>query len=100
MYYYLGHFSAFIPPGSVRVQTISSGPSPLEITAWETPDNDIVMVALNKDETVFGARKYQIYVPSRGYINVDMPKGSIQTIIFKAGEEDSKLNMNVATSLR
>ncbi len=83
MYYFLGHFSAFIPPGSVRLGVDSTGPAPLEITAWLTPMDDIVMVALNKDQTLIGSRKYQIHVPNRGYINVDMPKGSIQTIIFR-----------------
>jgi glucosylceramidase len=84
MYYHLGHFSAFIPPGSVRIHLIQDLPAAVELTAWETPCGDLVIVALNQDLfPILGNRSYDIYVPERGWININMPPGSIQTIVFK-----------------
>ena len=43
---------------------------------------------MNRDKTLLGARKYYIEVEGRGFVNIDMPKGSIQTIIFSDTSEE------------
>ena len=72
MYYYLGHFSKFVPPGSKRIKTNSQAPllvAPMEVTGFLTPDGNVVLVVLNRDIT---GHKYYIEVPGRGYINMDV----------------------------
>ena len=51
-YYYIGHFSKFIPVGSKRIG-VSKFSDKLETTAFLTPDNRRVVVVLNRsDESV------------------------------------------------
>lgn len=47
-YYYIGQFSKYILPGSVRLGS-SSYSNWIEITAFENPDGTIVIVLLNKN---------------------------------------------------
>ncbi|GMH54023.1 hypothetical protein TrRE_jg1192 [Triparma retinervis] len=83
MWYYLGHFSKFVRPGSVRVGCSSTAPftqSPMEAACFETPDDKVVIVVLNRDIT---GHKYNVQVVGTGnYINVEVEKHSIQTIVF------------------
>jgi glucosylceramidase len=46
-YYYLGHFSRFIVPGSVRL-AFSRYTDALEVTAWRRPDARVVVVVMNR----------------------------------------------------
>jgi glucosylceramidase len=46
-YYFIGHFSKFVPAGSRRIAH-SSFTSQLESTAFITPDNQVVLVVLNQ----------------------------------------------------
>ena len=48
-YYYLGHFSRFIKPGSKRI-LCSTNRDALEATAVTTDDGSVVVVALNRTE--------------------------------------------------
>ncbi|MGM0509331.1 MAG: glycoside hydrolase family 30 protein [Fusobacteriota bacterium] len=48
-YYYLGHFSKFILPGAVRINTESNFDS-LQKTAVKNKDGSIVLVVINKEE--------------------------------------------------
>ena len=41
------------------------------------------MVCLNRDDSFIGKRQYYVRVPGRGYINLSLPAGGIQTIVFK-----------------
>jgi glucosylceramidase len=82
MYYYLGHFSKFVRPGSKRIQVTSTGnliSAALEATGVVTPDGKVVLVVLNRD---FAGHKYNVEVEGRGFVNVDVDGHSIQTIIF------------------
>jgi len=59
MFYFLGHFSRFVPPGSVRIDSQLWGPAyngtagvaanPVESVAFDTPDGQRVLVLLNRD---------------------------------------------------
>ena len=46
-YYYIGHFSKYIKPGSVRI-AFSKYSGDIEITAFKNTDNSIAVVILNK----------------------------------------------------
>lgn len=47
MYYALGHFSKFIPPGSVRIESnVSTGD--IKVTAFLRPDNGISLIIFNE----------------------------------------------------
>lgn len=46
-YYYIGHFSKFINPGSTRI-AFSNYSENLEITAFKNPDNSLAVVVLNR----------------------------------------------------
>lgn len=47
-YYYIGHFSKFIMPGSKRV-AFSKYTSDIEVTAFKNPDNSIAIVLMNRN---------------------------------------------------
>ena len=47
-YYYIGHFSKFIMPGSKRI-AFSKYTSDIEVTAFKNPDNSIAIVLMNKN---------------------------------------------------
>ena len=48
-YYYLGHFSRFIPRGSRRI-AVSSYTDKLEVVGFETPEGERVLVVLNRTD--------------------------------------------------
>lgn len=47
-YYYIGHFSKFIIPGSKRI-AFSKYTSDIEVTAFKNPDNSISIVLMNRN---------------------------------------------------
>ena len=47
-YYYIGHFSKFIKPNSVRIGVINN--SKLDVVSYMTPENKMVIVILNKND--------------------------------------------------
>ncbi len=47
-YYYIGHFSKFIIPGSKRI-AFSKYTSDIEVTAFKNPDNSIAIVLMNRN---------------------------------------------------
>ena len=46
-YYYIGHFSRFIKPGSKRI-AFSKFDDSLEVTSFKNPDESIAVVILNR----------------------------------------------------
>eukprot|EP01137_Pigoraptor_chileana_P009599 Opistho-2@58118 len=84
MFYALAHFSAFIPPGSVRVAINLAGTSigAPEIGAFRRPDGAFAVVALNSSPLF--KKVYSIAHPGTGqFANLEMPAASMQTILFK-----------------
>ncbi|XP_022106202.1 glucosylceramidase-like [Acanthaster planci] len=84
MFYHLGHFSKFIPPGSVHIGMTKSKDNDLESIAFKIPDgNTLAAVILNRfDET----KNLSIYDASVGYINAQVPARSIQTYLWTSGK--------------
>lgn len=50
MFYALGHFSKFIPPGSVRMDGSSSRLNVIQTLSVKRPDNSFAVIFLNKYE--------------------------------------------------
>ena len=86
LFYYMGHFSKFITPGSHRIHVESSAPplqKPMEVTSFLSHDGqNFVTVVLNRGDS---SQNYSISVKDddRGFINVNIAGNSIQTIVFK-----------------
>jgi glucosylceramidase len=56
-YYAWGHFSKFVQPGAVRVDSTDLGAGSIETTAFKNPDGSIVLVALNSGS---GSQTFQV----------------------------------------
>jgi len=48
-FYYMGHFSKYIRPGAVRVES-SAANDALEVTAFKNPDNTIAVIVMNRTD--------------------------------------------------
>eukprot|EP01112_Ceratiomyxa_fruticulosa_P012583 TRINITY_DN3491_c0_g1_i1.p1 TRINITY_DN3491_c0_g1~~TRINITY_DN3491_c0_g1_i1.p1 ORF type:complete len:510 (+),score=97.18 TRINITY_DN3491_c0_g1_i1:112-1641(+) len=68
-YYYMGHFSRFIPPQSVRIGWVSNVPQ-LQVTSFLRPDNLIATVILNTSDQP----------ESFTYVNIDTGEWASMTI--------------------
>jgi glucosylceramidase len=51
MFYHLGHFSKFVPNGSVRIDA-SSDSENVAFVAFQRPDDGIAVVVVNKNDEV------------------------------------------------
>lgn len=81
MFYYFAHFTKFITPGSTNViaDSRASQGTPMDCTAFKTPDNKLVIVVQNAD---IYPHNYWIQVKGHGYLNKSIAKGSIQTFVL------------------
>lgn len=80
-FYYLGHFSRFVDPGSKRI-LVTKYTDMLEVTAFLTPTSKLVIIILNRSDTDVSAR---ICVQKGGEIShrtfaLCSPKHSIMTM--------------------
>jgi len=75
-YYYMGQFSKFILPNSVRVQ--SSCPSGLQCTAFLRPDNMVAVVVLNTG----GQDVTFKLVQHNGFARYTIPAHGITTLTY------------------
>ena len=75
-YYYIGHFSKYVIPGSVRIESLSDEVN-LKNVAFVTPNNDTVIIILNESELDY---KVKIEINKNNKI-VEIPRRSISTII-------------------
>jgi glucosylceramidase len=75
-YYVIGHASAFVPQGSVRIE--SSVSSALSSVAFKTPDHKIVVIVANKSNSA------QTFIMSTGDKSVTptLPAGSVATFVW------------------
>lgn len=48
MHYHIGHFSKFVPPGSVRVHSEGTHIKNVRYVAFQRPDSGTVVVFLNR----------------------------------------------------
>lgn len=76
-YYYIGHFSKFVRPGSIRIAS-TSFTGKLETTAFKTPDQKKVLVVMNPtDEAIRFNLRYREMLSE-----VESPSHSIMTLVF------------------
>ena len=77
-YYYLGHFSKFIPPGAKRI-SCSSNRDKLQTTAFVNPDGKIAVVVLNlTDDRI----PYKLWISGNAASLESLPH-SIATVVVQ-----------------
>ena len=77
-YYYIGHFSKVIKPGSVRI-AYSKYLEDITITAFKNPDNSIAIVMLNgKDYDI----KFNLCIENNMFKDVLEKQSIISYIIY------------------
>jgi len=79
-YYYMGHFSRYLPPGSVRIGKSDTGNH--ESTAFQDPQGNVVFISLNRggSDVQFKLRM----ADTNQTALIDSPPHSIQTLYFRA----------------
>ncbi len=77
-YYYIGHFSKFIEAGAKRISCFSKESS-VETAAFINPDQQIVVIVLNRTDQDL---QFSLEIQKR-YLNGTSLKHSIQTIILE-----------------
>lgn len=85
MYYVLGHFSKFVPRGSVRIDSRLEGDvaaSKLEYAAFKTPDSAVVVIVLNKEDKNFTLKIED--VSGTGSLQEVITERSITTFIWNS----------------
>lgn len=94
MYYVLGHFSKFLPPGSLQVSlnvstSNSTAVKNLDRVAFITPNNSIVLVLQNRDSE---AKQISVSYGQEGKrAAITVPANAIQTILL---QDSSSLSSN------
>ncbi|MGV6846133.1 MAG: glycoside hydrolase family 30 protein [Lutibacter sp.] len=78
-FYYIGQFSKYIKRGAKRL-AIASTSNQLEATAFENPNKDWIIVALNKSNDILN---YSVSI-SNQQTKLSIPGHTIQTLIIKA----------------
>ena len=80
MFYHLGHFSKFVPPGSQRIEVIASEESSLQFIGFTTPgpSASTVVIVLNTDDQEIALTIHNL----GGMIRETVPPSSIQTYIW------------------
>ncbi|MEX2443614.1 MAG: glycoside hydrolase family 30 protein [Alkalispirochaeta sp.] len=84
-YWYIGHFSRFVSPGSTRIDSRSAGSyvEGVSHVAFETPEGSIVTVVMNESD-----RDYTLRVKPTGtqedlsMVSIEIPAHGIITAIF------------------
>ena len=76
----MGHFSRFIPRGSVRVAASNTTETDLMFTAAVTPKNELIVVVLNTQDNG-NARTYELEIQGK-YVRTVIPGHGIHTIKY------------------
>ncbi|XP_050509799.1 putative glucosylceramidase 3 [Diabrotica virgifera virgifera] len=80
LYYAIGHFSKFVPPGSYRIYSSQCNENDLVTqVAFERPDGGIVVVILNRSEQQI---QRKIIDCKKNNINLDLSPRSITTVLY------------------
>ena len=77
-YYYMGHVSKFIPPGSIRIGSSSSNAG-ISATAMRTPEGKVVVVAMNPWD---GPLALTLRDSTLGHATATLPPHSIATFEY------------------
>ncbi|XP_075537208.1 lysosomal acid glucosylceramidase-like isoform X4 [Dermacentor variabilis] len=98
MYYALGHFSKFIPRGSVKVDArMKEASEKLEYAAFMTPASEIVVIILNKGDESVKLRINDVF--GIASIQYSIYERSITTFIWK-NEKQAKFESNLQRSFQ
>ena len=92
-FFYLAHFTRFLPPGSLRLGTSTQGSLPflaeLDATAALDPTGGyLVVVVLNRG---LRALDFTLDIPGRGSLRLHLPARAIQTLVMLAGDKASAM---------
>lgn len=81
IFYVLGHFSKFIPPGSVRIESNLSGfrSNQIEAVAFLCPDNTVTIIFYNKSNKL---RLVEFTDELRGSYQIELQPKSITSFVF------------------
>lgn len=83
-YWYMGHISRYIVPGSWRIERTltddSGAPLPIEVLTAKTPDDKIVLVVMNRND-VSVSYSFEEYASGEGQA-VNIPAHGIQTYVW------------------
>ena len=79
MFFYLGHFSKFLPKGSVRIGDAIEGNFGPQSVAFEREDGVIVTIVQNFSDSI---HDYRIVIGEKE-VRQSMEPHSIHTVIFK-----------------
>ena len=77
-YYYMGHISKFVPPGSRRIGLANSSAA-VTATAMLTPENDTVVVVMNEQDV---AVALSLIDTEFGLANTTLLPHSIVTLVY------------------
>ncbi|XP_049950381.1 lysosomal acid glucosylceramidase-like isoform X2 [Schistocerca serialis cubense] len=83
MYYAIAHFSRFVPRGSRRVSLqmdSDANSTDVEGVAFLTPQDDVVVVLQNKQET---RRSVVVSDPQLGEASLSLPAHSMHTLVYR-----------------
>ena len=85
LYYYLAHFSKFVRPGAVRVDTTGSQGG-VRVMAFRSPTGDIVAEVMNSNKI---ATPVDIAFNHR-LLHLDLPGVSISTAVWRPANEQKR----------
>lgn len=77
-YWFMGHFSRFIPRGSTVVRSYADSALALQSLAAVTPSGDLVVVVLNMNDD--GDVQYQLQLQPGHSVSMTVPAHGIQTL--------------------
>nr|CAD7456881.1 unnamed protein product [Timema tahoe] len=79
-FYFMTHFSAFVPPASRRIQLKTTKDGGLETVAFLTPEDNIVINLENRKNK---AVSVVISDPDKGEIELEVQARSVHTLVYK-----------------
>jgi glucosylceramidase len=88
-YYWLGHMSAFVDPGAVRVASTSFGSTSVQDVAFVNPDGTRVLVAWNRDTSVGGGPATVKVREGSQSFSYSIPQGAMVTFTWTGGMSGS-----------
>ena len=89
----MGHFSRFLPRGSVIVDCVNNTETDLKFTAAVTPQNQLVVVVLNTDNNgrTMPTVEYEVEVANGVSINMPkLPGHGVHTLVVSLDGVDGK----------
>ena len=92
LYYYLAHFSKFVRPGAVRVQTVGKTPG-VRVMSFASPDDGIVTEVMNSNKSAV-----EIDLRFHGQsVHLSLPALSITTATWQKRSEKQKVTRLAAS---